>query len=65
MEAREFTSLDWKSARIRAALTQSEAARLLGISQSQLSRFELGERTLSKGMEEQLLKLIIERQMEK
>lgn len=62
MDTRELTRLDWKTMRVRAALNQTEAARLIGISQSELSRFERGERKLCEDLKLKLLKLILKRQ---
>jgi transcriptional regulator with XRE-family HTH domain len=60
----ELTGLDWKSARVRAGLSQAEASRLLGISQSQLSRFEQGERSIPEDKKLRLLEIITEKQRE-
>ena len=55
--AMQWTTPDFKSARVRARLTQAELARRVGITQSRLSRFEAGKAELNT---EQVLRVIQE-----
>lgn len=62
MQTRELTPLDWKTMRVRAGLNQTEAAELIGVSQSELSRFEQGQRQLPEALKIKLLKVILNMQ---
>lgn len=54
--------IDWKAARVRARLSQTKAARYLGISQPTLSRFEKGTAKLSKEKQLNLFELLMKKQ---
>lgn len=60
----KWTPLDFKAARVRAALKQKDAARAIGISLRMLAYFEAGERNLSIDKKLVLIKLITEKQAE-
>lgn len=53
---------DFKSARVRARLTQQQVAKALGIQQSHLSEFETGRRKLPAARQMELLSLIVKAQ---
>lgn len=61
---RDWTPLDFRSARVRARLTQGDLARHLGITQSTISRFEEGTLNLTPSQQISLIELILKKQKE-
>lgn len=60
----KWVPLDFKAARVRAALKQKDAARAIGVSVRMLAYFEAGQRRLSIDKRLALIRLFTERQAE-
>ena len=63
MEVMDWTPLDFRSARVHARLTQAKVAAALGISQTTLSRFEVGkDNALTPAQRLEFMRLILKAQ---
>ena len=59
----EWRPIDFKTARVRARMSQAALAAQLGISQKQLSRFELGRVPLRQEKKQLAYQIIMETQL--
>lgn len=62
--AMQWAIPDFKSARTRARLTQAELAKRVGITQSQISRFEAGKAHIEQDVILRIIRQIIQAQEE-